>query len=778
MKKVLLTENELVGLIKKVMGEIGEVASDEKRLLEFAKKIHLFENKYLNKSFDIKTQREYVNNLIPKKESVLNEYFNKFDNMLLTESKKGSEYINNFFDFLIENARYPKKEIVLSETWERTPPGKPKDPIGYWKILFDNLKTGGIGVKWEVANDPVKSTFMYWGGWVIWKDLKKNGGFPISWTDVATKTTYYFKFDLPGSKYAGNAIDKTKLLLKNVAGKYFTLMNVGKSDAKTLKPFFGKCYSAESIGKEEEKTANTVFSLLTKSFDQDSDGIWNDYDGTDENGAVAAMNKISSRGILDKVNAKIKAKGYYKDITSWVEAEMSDIDPTQLDAIRTRLSKLGYRVPEKNNALRAVGKTKEAVNAAWDWAKTGVIGKFFNGLRDTLNTNWAIAAQLFLDALGPETLGAAFAVPMFFWSLVNTWNQFNVLMGTPEWENLIFDSLNLVSAGAMTKVLKPFKGWITKAVNAVGGTISSIFGWLVKQVPKLFEVLSKWFPSIVSAVSKLSGWITKAAGWISNTLKKFIGQSMATKLTSATKSVTTWITDMVNKLGQWIKGKVTKQVADDVAEMGAKSAGQKLFQKGLIFLKKKTGWKWLYSKWVDKGLRAGMPEIIDNYILNNLKNIKDELKCGYVEKQFGQVAGDFCRFAEIAQTPGNVRKDLVQGFKTMSSGEINDLKSGFEKISSGIETAKNIPTDLKSKAQQVYDDYEGVRKDKTYQYKKTNDGYYYSLLTQNPPKWTKLTNPVAIKNLSDGLYSNYKSRDIVTAAGETVKDVVNNQKKT
>jgi hypothetical protein len=33
-----------------------------------------------------------------------------------------------------------KKQILLEDTaWERTPPGKPKDPIGYWKILFDQL---------------------------------------------------------------------------------------------------------------------------------------------------------------------------------------------------------------------------------------------------------------------------------------------------------------------------------------------------------------------------------------------------------------------------------------------------------------------------------------------------------------------------------------------------------------------------------------------------------------------------------------------------------------
>jgi hypothetical protein len=36
----------------------------------------------------------------------------------------------------------------LIEQWERAPAGKPKDALGYWKILFTNLTAGGIGVKW------------------------------------------------------------------------------------------------------------------------------------------------------------------------------------------------------------------------------------------------------------------------------------------------------------------------------------------------------------------------------------------------------------------------------------------------------------------------------------------------------------------------------------------------------------------------------------------------------------------------------------------------------
>ncbi len=92
------------------------------------------------------------------------------------------------------NQLFPTQNL-LSENWQRD-----KDPIGYWKVLFEQLTKGGIGVKWEKPNDPAGSTFMYWGPWVIWKDINKNGGWPVSFTS-ADKKLWLFKFQ--GGKYGG-----------------------------------------------------------------------------------------------------------------------------------------------------------------------------------------------------------------------------------------------------------------------------------------------------------------------------------------------------------------------------------------------------------------------------------------------------------------------------------------------------------------------------------------------------------------------------------------------
>jgi hypothetical protein len=86
-----------------------------------------------------------------------------------------------------------KKRTILPETWERAPAGKPKDPIGYWKALYDNLKKNGFPVKYQYPNDPAKSGYMYWGSWIISKDLKVNGGYPIYFYG-SDKKYYHFKF--------------------------------------------------------------------------------------------------------------------------------------------------------------------------------------------------------------------------------------------------------------------------------------------------------------------------------------------------------------------------------------------------------------------------------------------------------------------------------------------------------------------------------------------------------------------------------------------------------
>jgi len=115
-----------------------------------------------------------------------------------------------------------KKRTILPETWERAPAGKPKDPIGYWKALYDNLKKNGFPVQYQYANNPAKSGFMWWGSWIISKDLKVNGGYPIYFYG-SDKKYYHFKFK--DGIYKGT-LDLSKLLLSARFSTYSYPMNL------------------------------------------------------------------------------------------------------------------------------------------------------------------------------------------------------------------------------------------------------------------------------------------------------------------------------------------------------------------------------------------------------------------------------------------------------------------------------------------------------------------------------------------------------------------------
>ena len=96
---------------------------------------------------------------------------------------------------------------VIKESWYVG-----NDELGNWKKLYNDLKRYGIGVKWEVTNDPVKSTFMYWGPWVIWKDNTKG----VTWSDIKNgKTIKVYKLKWDGGKYNGQPIYDIDLMYKN-----------------------------------------------------------------------------------------------------------------------------------------------------------------------------------------------------------------------------------------------------------------------------------------------------------------------------------------------------------------------------------------------------------------------------------------------------------------------------------------------------------------------------------------------------------------------------------
>jgi hypothetical protein len=156
----------------------------------------------------------------------------------------------------------------LIEQWERAPAGKPKDALGYWKILFTNLTAGGIGVKWQVPNDPVKSTFMYWGGWIIWKDIKKNGGYPVSFGTGKDGLTFAF---YPKGKYAGQPLNNIELMASKKNIPVFKLDKYAKKSTKEVTDEFKKLLGNSkiknfvgNIGKELSAVWSDLYTKLNQ----------------------------------------------------------------------------------------------------------------------------------------------------------------------------------------------------------------------------------------------------------------------------------------------------------------------------------------------------------------------------------------------------------------------------------------------------------------------------------------------------------------------------------
>jgi len=123
------------------------------------------------------------------------------------------------------------------------PPGWGRDgegPLGYWKILFRVLVAHGIPVKWprgSVYTDYILSSYMYWNGWVIFKDLTTNGGYPILFKDSATNVSAKFKF--LGGKYAGQPADEIILDSESI-NLTFKLGLFGKYDNKKMSEYIIK----------------------------------------------------------------------------------------------------------------------------------------------------------------------------------------------------------------------------------------------------------------------------------------------------------------------------------------------------------------------------------------------------------------------------------------------------------------------------------------------------------------------------------------------------------
>jgi hypothetical protein len=172
-----------------------------------------------------------------------------------------------------------KKRILnlyeQTEQWVRL-----KDPIGYWKVLYNRLQEYGINVKWQVPNDPASSAFMYWGGWVIWKNSKRGNGYNVWFIDKENNVEMGFKFD--GGKYIGQAANKI-ILNPSSINATFNLGEFGKLKNETISDTIKKYKKTNPLGN-----SNLVLSAYEQLIDAVK-GI-----GTNPNIVLSAIKKLKT----------------------------------------------------------------------------------------------------------------------------------------------------------------------------------------------------------------------------------------------------------------------------------------------------------------------------------------------------------------------------------------------------------------------------------------------------------------------------------------------------
>jgi hypothetical protein len=593
----------------------------------------------------------------------------------------------------------------LTEQWV-----KGADQVFYWKVLFDQLKAAGVGVKWEVANDPVKSTFMYWGSWVIWKDVNKNGGWPISFSGT-NKKLWLFKFK--GGKYAGQPA-ATMVIESKYINSTFNLGQWGKSS--------GAAAQLDGLIKTKPKSASTaqacktvdgkpiapnqiptVAAQIFKDLAYAFDGA-----GTYEEEAVTAYKQITCKPILDAVNAKVAARGMQgiKNVGDWAKDEMSDYDYTQFRAIWAGLQKLGYTPPPVNKAMVAagvIGKTAtplgfleslgEGAKKAYDKLMNLSTEDIMEGFREIVSGVAGTIGTLIL-ALIP----GGNAVNILIYGVLVGWDIMQAKAKSAKFSlfNLILDIFSLILSGVgAAKALKPAE--VAKPVVGEIKTIPALFIALESKFPKIYKLLKGFIDTVGKGAAYVLDAMEKGIAWLVQKLP-FLAK-IGNSLRSGISSVSGYIKAIVEGAG----GKVVSQVVQKTAaKIGQASA--KLLAMGSAYLTRVgpqigskiiTGLESKIGSEVAKELDKQALKKIEAYAFENGTATISQLRPGICK-----MGKSLCDTFDIAMNALIIGKEIKDVYKSGSKAikSVADVKTAettlkkvgatAETIKKGVETAE------------------------------------------------------------------------------------------
>ena len=436
---------------------------------------------------------------------------------------------------------------------------------------------------------------------------------------------------------------KTKVSSTIEAGKKERAAKLAKMTPDQRFAFL-KNEAEQEIKRVTEIKAKDVIAKLKVAFDLDKDNVYDDYDGTDEKGALAAIKLITTKNILDRVNQLIPSSiKPYKDLKGWLNDEMSDYDRDQYKAIWDRLGKLGYKGYNKNDFLAAAGKDDVVgmVKAGFTWLKDKGIPWFMEKLRDALGSTVGAILQQLLAYTGVGAIGTT-----ILWAVLTLFDVSQIASGAGSWAKLIFSVFGLLTAGVLAKAI----GGFLKPLFNTGGGIATFFANIAKK-PWFITYVKPWVNKIGQAIGWASGLLKQAGDWV---VKKLGATAIGGMVTKAVKWLRS-ISEMIVKYA----GFKTKQTTAYLAKKDLQNQGKKIVTK-----------------------------LVTDPIKSNVKSYTKEK----VAQGAGYVGGEKAKTAvelgyDVSDLKGK-QKDIVKTFK--KGVDVKSLNKAGEQVVSAVDKVGDV----------------------------------------------------------------------------------------
>ena len=453
----------------------------------------------------------------------------------------------------------------------------------------------------------------------------------------------------------------------------------------------------QKIQQVSTKAANSIFQELMKAFDMDGDRVLTDNDGTNEKSAIAAIQKIKNRETLDALNKRIAVTKQYKDLKSWLNAEMSDFD-AEYGQIWAKLEKMGYAGANRNALLQyagttGVGQLVKSADKAIDQLRGMSLEDIMEAIRGIVGGTIGTVGQIIIGAIPGFGQGAVALLN----GLLFGWDMYQKSVGSAKfsWFNAISDFLSTVLS--FIPGGKATTGELAAAKPSLAGAtdLPTFFVKLSQNFPKLAEIfksisgkISTWGGAAISGIRKAVSWIVSKLPFLKSlgtTIEKALSgvsgflKSLASSAAGTTKQVATKVASTF-AVGVPAIYKSTTYLAQ-FGKSAVKSLGRNLFAK----LETKVGRK------VIEELDKAAVEKIEEFLWSKGENLTVENARPIICK-WGSV---YCATFDIVSNGILVAKSGKDALKTVGKATKNrkqlpKLNTLATKVKKGTQYAKTV----------------------------------------------------------------------------------------